>query len=1096
MTLWGMMVFLQAFLNPNVLYAQSENISEANLNQVNFDDGEAEDLVLAVVASQHRLSSGIFAIQKNGRYYLPMLSLSDILNFSIDVDAERGVVTGWALSEDKNYLIDVAQSELEFNGHEVSLPRDSILDERIADDDIYVLSEILTEIWPVDMEINLSSLVLKIIPDDKLPFERMLERRKRQEELERRQELAVESDEVEPPFAAYPYQLYGPPTIDMSVAAGYNARQGGGEFSYSFSGVQDLGYASADYSIALAQTAGKFNKPDNLRLRFTRQNIHDGALPLGLEEVQWGDVNLRSRELIANNNGGRGLIFSTRANNFGGEFDRITVEGLGTPGWETELYLNDQLINFGVVDTDGVYRFEDVEIGYGNNRVRVVLYGPQGQIHENVESYFYQSNMVRAGENEFSGGIVDAERDLIPIEKRNLFRPEGLTANIYGARGISRNLTVFGSANTVKDRVAGDDVSQKYLTAGAIASFDSTLVQGEVYKQLNQGQAVDLRTISDFKGFKINTQTSYYKNFESPTALDGLNAKKFEFEFDIKKIFATAIGSLGLEVGMDHLKRVNDSTITSYNTRQSLGLKGTRFANTTTTRLNDGSHGITTGRFSSTSRYRKWRLRNALNYQLYPDVSATAIQSELRYGLSRDYSVAFSAQRNFDSKENILGFQISKDFQKFLGSVDADWSSDNGASIMLRASTSFGPYATDGSYIMQSRSLRNVGPVSSFVFLDNDYDGEYSEGDEPIPNTKIEIARRVTKEETDETGYVTELNSISNREVDVKVSTASIDDPYLVPANAGYRIYPRPGVMHALELPLIETGAIDGTLRWNTGKPIGGLILDLMNTDGDIIQKSKTAADGYFTFERIPPGSYTIRANPETGMNIPFKYVELTPDNLFQFGQDIEAVDLTATADVDLNMGVEDNGLLKVKDIISIAKGYKESKTGAPKNAPKPIPMVLENKSQKDQLQEEPVQENKTSSVAEQANNLIHKISQTAASLPVVSNVPQIQEVRIGEFPDKVRAVFDLSAPIKYSLDFDVSSNTVFIEIPYAAWATDENWQASKEDVILRSYGVEKLESGVRVVMNVKNGVKIGASGVLGASGDKKDRLYIDIEQK
>jgi hypothetical protein len=1067
-SLFGIALFLCLLIVPLGASAQ-EVVETSGILTDDYGDDASEDLVLAVYADREKLSSGVFAVQQNARYYLPIAALSDVFGFSVDVDIERRMAEGWTMSEKDVFSIDASTGKVVFQGQSVNLPAEAFLDANIAGDDIYILLEIFNQIWPLTLDVNLSSLVLRANPDGSLPYQRLLERKQRQEKLLAAQELAILQEKEPLPFVAYPYQLYGKPSLDISTTVGYDAVRNNPEYKTTLGGVQDLAYASADYSLTLAQRGGTFDAPDNVRLRFRRQNIHEGALPFGLEDTQWGDVRLKNRELIAGGASGRGFIFSTKRNSFNSEFDLITVEGNATPDWEVELYINDELIDFGVVAADGLYRFEDVSIGFGNNRVKTVLYGPQGEIREKTENYFYQSNMVKVGENQFSGGIVDQNKDFIPWDVRDTARVEGLAANIYGARGITDKVTMFASANTLYDKVGQDDVSKKYGTIGVIGAFNNTLAQAEIYKQFDGGQAIDLRTLSDFKGFKVNTQTALYDDFESPDAQDGSNAKDFEFDIDIKRIFPTVIGALGLEFGADYLRRKDGRTNTTYRTRQSLAVKGTRFTNTTRTTLSDNSHLTTINRLSSTTRMREWLLRNTLNYQTFPDISGTSFQTELRYGRNRKYSGAVSLQKNFDNQETLLGLQFSRDFKKFLGSVDADWSSRDGSSLMLRASTAFGPYAPDGSYIMQSDPLRNAGPISAFVYRDLDYDGLYSEGDEPEPNTRIAVGRRVNREETDESGYVAEMNSFVNAAIDVSANSSSIDDPYLIPANPGYSLYPRPGVMHAVQLPLIETGAIDGTLRWNTGKPIAGLLLELMNAKGDIVKKSKTAPDGYFTFERMRPDNYTIRAAPETGMNIPFKYVDLTPDNLFQFGIDITATNLSQGTDVDLGFGIADDGVMKVKNILSIAKGAKSKKGAGLTKARATAPLVA------------PIKKGTTQ------KKVIENQASTAPS--------DVTGVRIGEHPDKIRIVLDLSAKTSYTLDYDPKSNSIFIEMPYASWSAKKEWKSTKPSIV-NQYHVEAVGSGIRFILEVDEGASVGASGLLSADKGKKDRLYIDIERK
>ncbi len=66
-------------------------------------------------------------------------------------------------------------------------------------------------------------------------------------------------------------------------------------------------------------------------------------------------------------------------------FDRTRIEGDLPAGWEAEIYRNGELLGFAKSDGSQRYVFDDVQLLYGENRIRVVLYGPQGQVRERDE---------------------------------------------------------------------------------------------------------------------------------------------------------------------------------------------------------------------------------------------------------------------------------------------------------------------------------------------------------------------------------------------------------------------------------------------------------------------------------------------------------------------------------------------------------------------------------------------------------------------------------------------------------------------------------------------------------------------------------------
>lgn len=1028
-----------------------------------------EDIVFVVFAEGVRLSEGVFALERDGIYYLPVKTLSSLFEFAIEPNSSKNVIRGHVISEDRTFSIDLDSKKIGYKSRKTDILPIAFVDPDSVSDDIYVASTVLEEVWPVQFDVNFSALALGVVTEEKLPFQLAIERKQRQRGLrERQKNQAVSGTSIDDlPFSGTPYQLLGKPSVDVDVEAGFDARVDSAEYRTSISGVQDLGFASADFSGTFSHVNGNFNKPENIRLRFRRQNIYPNALPLDLEDVQWGDVRLDNRDLISFGSSGRGLIFTNDTNSFETEFDQITVDGVARAGWETELYINDQLIDFGVVDESGEYRFEDVIVTFGRNEVKVILYGPQGQIEERVESYFYQSNLAAKGKFVYSGGIVDAERDLIEIDPRPDTRPQGLAANFYGAYGLGSRLTAFASASTIQDedeRSTGsiEERARNYITAGLIASYGKTLAQLELYKDVSGGEAVDLRALSDFKGFKINSRISAFSNFESPDARRGDFRQTLEYDFNVRKTFNTNFGSLGFDVGTDGAERENGTSIRQYTSRQSLGIGGTRITHNTLTSLSNGSHTLTNGRLSSTTRQGNWRFRNFFNYNIFPELEGTNVGIDARYGSSRKLSYGFDAQKDFQTQEATVGFQITKDFKKFLGSFETDWSSRFGTSFVLRASTGIGPYGDDGDYITRSEPFRNAGPVEAFVYLDRDYDGVFGEGDEPIEGSQLQIGPAISRDETDEDGHFKALTTSVGVKQAVKVLERSIDDPYVVSASEGIAVYPRPGVSQYVELPLIETGAVDGTV-YNSGKqPFGGLDIQIMNADAEIVQTSRTGVDGYFTFERIPPDSYTIRAAPETGVDLPFKFVDLTPDNLFQFGIDIHDGGGNFAAGSLIETEVGDDAALGVKNILSIAKGFKER-----------MPFIRNANAKP---------------AGETSLSAIQKVSSVEGEDHVV------RTARIGKHSDKARVVLDLSGAIDYEVRQDTANSQIIIDMPAVGWTARPEYQG-KENSRLRGYYIQELEKGgTRLVLQTASAAKLGNHGLLSPHQDKKDRLYIDVK--
>jgi hypothetical protein len=1108
-----LIVFLLAPILVQSVKAQENNIPEY------------EDLVLAVISEREFISPGIFAIEQNGKYFLPIGELGNV--FGIYTNRQGAEVSGFIFNENNSFAINTNDLTIKKDENVSSVPEGAFLD--IGNNELYVDVEVIPQIWPVDLEVKKASLTLNVTPDKDLPFKLLRGRENRRLALDNKEEEENLKNAYRP-FLAYPYRLFSKPDLSITGNIEYREDRDQKSAGLTVGGTQDLLYAQADYTTSLRYIDDELIEPEAIRLRFRRQNIHEGALPFGLEQVDWGDVGLGSRDLIGSSASGRGATFSTNKNDYTEDFDIITVDGIGTPGWETELYVNGELIDFGEVQSDGVYSFDNVRIRYGNNAIRIVFYGPQGQIVERKESYSYKTNALKAGERLLNGGIVDQNERLIPIDDRDDFRAEGIGASLYAAQGITDNLTAFASANIVNDNVARESIRSEYISAGAIGTFDNFATQAELYKQLDGGTALDARVLSSFKGIRFNAQASFFQDFESDFAGRGTSAKKFEFDFDARKTIATAIGAIGLQGQLNFNETENGDQRLRYTTRQSYSYDRFRFANNLRTVFTNGERQSTRGTFTTSTFFNnKFSLRNNLDYNIYPDAEIVATDLNLRYRYRNEYSASLGLQQNFLNDTTSASVLVSKDFEKFTGSAGVTWSSDTGPTVLLRANTSLTPFGPDGEYVATAGELRNASPISAFTFRDLDYDGVYSEGDEPIEGSKVVINDKINKHETGENGFMYDANVANNRLTTVRANPESIDDPYLVPSHPGYEIYPRPGVVHRIALPLVETGAIDGSVRYADGVPVAGLDIELMDIDGEILKRTTTAPDGYFTFEQVMPGDYTIRAAPDTGATIPFKYVSLTPDDLFKFGEDILVVDLLGGNSEGLNIAVDDKGQMNVKNILTLAKKskskdsttFKEYKRQKPTGATPTVSQAAgqevdtsllnrilsiepaageEEQGQFIEVSETAPNEQVFAAIPLEFNENDRNKSQKKTKVnaietinPPVSATSTVTNVRIGQHSDKERIVLDLSHKTKYSLDYDEEANEIHVQMPNASWSTDSQWSENRGKNIVNNYSVEQNDQGVKMILAVADGAKIGNSGLLNADHGKNDRLYIDI---
>jgi hypothetical protein len=81
----------------------------------------------------------------------------------------------------------------------------------------------------------------------------------------------------------------------------------------------------------------------------------------------------------------------------------------------------------------------------------------------------------------------------------------------------------------------------------------------------------------------------------------------------------------------------------------------------------------------------------------------------------------------------------------------------------------------------------------------------------------------------------------------------------LTPKKALQVVVPRPGVAADVDIPLVGGGDIEGALIKSGGVGFEGLDLELVDASGKVVDTARTDFDGFYLFDRVPYGDYTIR---------------------------------------------------------------------------------------------------------------------------------------------------------------------------------------------------------------------------------------------
>jgi hypothetical protein len=127
----------------------------------------------------------------------------------------------------------------------------------------------------------------------------------------------------------------------------------------------------------------------------------------------FGDVEGFDSRLTGTAASGRGAVVTNRPVRSLSSFDRTRFEGDLPVGWEAEMYRHGELLGFAKDDGNQRYVFDNVQLMYGENRVSIVLYGPQGQTRNREEFINVGQDNVPAGKTWYWAGFSQPGRDLL-----------------------------------------------------------------------------------------------------------------------------------------------------------------------------------------------------------------------------------------------------------------------------------------------------------------------------------------------------------------------------------------------------------------------------------------------------------------------------------------------------------------------------------------------------------------------------------------------------------------------------------------------------------------------------------------------------------
>jgi hypothetical protein len=806
----------------------------------------------------------IEAIELGGILYLPLDDMMALLEFEIKTDASTGTATGTFMAPARSFALNIGKNTVQIAGETQTLGQGEAIKQN---GHIYISSAAFEKWFGISAALIRQTMVLKLDSTQALPLESRMERHKLWEKL-----LTASGEKPAGDFIKIqnPYRLVAWPSIDVDLSSSY--RRGGNtpsnaglDASYAVLTGGDLAYMTTNFF-----ATGTREKPiTNLRLTAGRKDPDGGLLGvLHATNFSIGDIESPTLADVASDPNGRGALVSNRALNASSGFDTHTFTGNAVPGWEVELYQNKTLLAFQTVGTDGRYTFLDVPLLYGNNDFRIVLYGPQGQTEDRVETILVGDSMLK--QNKFEYTFSASQKELRTLDSLSALQSSatassGIRAISALRYGVTKHLTAgVGFAQTTVPQTPGENIEHRYASASLDAVVGGSFVNLNAVRDINGGWMAGVIGLTSIDDISIRMRHRQFNKFVSETE-SATNQHKAVSEISANGQFYLPIFrdfNIGLKATRETF--ATQPTKTTYSNTFAKSIWGTSFSNTLDYIASTETQARGTAGWQA--RIGRVLVRADGHYEVKPTMQFDEASLTTQYRLGKHMTAQTKIDKQLNTDKTItLSQSLNWDFRSCRLSLAGDVNDNHEAHVGLNLVFSLARDPAHDEWRMQRQSTANSGSIATSMYEDDNYDGQYDDSKRVIKAALPRVNNLPLPDGAADGAFISPITPYEP--INISVDSASLKDPMLSPGSAGYRVTTRPGDVVSIHLPVISTSEVDGDIAIadETGirKPLPDIVVELIDHDGHVVKRVVSETDGYFIFQKLRPGDYTLSVPAE-----------------------------------------------------------------------------------------------------------------------------------------------------------------------------------------------------------------------------------------
>ena len=759
---------------------------------------------------------------KKDEVYLPVTDIFNFLKIKIVPSAGLDSISGFFINPQAVFLIDRLHNKINYQGFVYNLDPGDIIR---TESNLYLKSSYFGKVFGLDCVFNFRTLSVTLNTLLELPLIREMRLEQMRLNLTRlKGELKADTTIGR----SYPLFRFG--MADWSAIATEEVN-GKTETRLNLSLGSMIAGGEATVSLNYNSMEAFKEKQQYYLWRYVDNDFKP------LRQVMAGKISTHATSSIYNPV--VGVQLTNTPTTFRRSFGTYTLSDRTEPGWTVELYVNNVLVDYVKADASGFFTFE-VPLVYGNTVVRLKFFGPWGEerTREQSISIPYQFLPKNTMEYTVSAGIVE-----------DTSKARFLRASVN--YGISRSLTFGGGAEYLSSVTQGP--AMPYMNA-SLGIFRNLLLSGEytygvraigtLTYRLPSNMQVDLK----YTRYDKDQKAINYNYLEERKAVLSIPLRIHNFSFYqrfslYQIVLPTSKYTTGEWLYSGSIFKVNTS-LTTY----------AIFIGETKANV-----------YSNLSLL--FRLPGG--FVIMPQVQYRYTRNEFlstKLGVERKLFkhgfLNMSYEQNFLSYSRMFELGYRYDFSFAQTGVSARQSNKN---------TSLVQYAR-GSLIVDkltkyigSDNRPNVGKggICIIPYLDFNHNGIRDPGEPKAYGLNLHAnGGRVEKSDRDTTIRILGLESYSSCFINFDPNSFE---------NIAWRLQIQtmsvavdPNILKHIEIPVTIAGEASGTVSLDENgekRGLGRIIVCFFDKNHNPAGKTITEENGYFSYFKLAPGSYTIQVD-------------------------------------------------------------------------------------------------------------------------------------------------------------------------------------------------------------------------------------------